>query len=91
MEQLGLGPDYQRNLTISDLLERRQLAILHVMEPVGGTQIQHAIALLDIDTEAKTLTVANPLYGRQIKRFEEMEDYWLDEAIFVTAKIAQIK
>ena len=85
MEQLGLAPQYERNLTISDLVKRRQMAVLHVMEPVSGTRIQHAIALLAIDPLKEKITVANPLSGIQEKRFDEMKDYWLEDAIFVTA------
>lgn len=90
MEALGLEPEYRRNLAIADLVTRNQLAVLHVMEPVGGTRIQHAIALLEVDTETKTLTVANPLYGKQVKQFEEMKDYWLNEAVFIAAKTAKL-
>ncbi|WP_181016109.1 cysteine peptidase family C39 domain-containing protein [Pseudanabaena sp. BC1403] len=84
MEELGLKPQYERNLTIKDLANRRQMAVLHVMEPVAGQRIQHAIALFEIDFSKGNLTVANPLYGKQIKTFEGMKDYWLGEAIFVT-------
>ncbi len=84
MEELSLEPQYERNLTIKDLANRRQMAVLHVMEPVAGQRIQHAIALFEIDLAQGNLTVANPLYGKQIKTFEEMKDYWLGEAIFVT-------
>jgi Peptidase C39 family len=84
MEELGLAPQYERNLTIKDLVSRRHMAVLHVMEPVAGQRIQHAIALFEIDLAQGNLTVANPLYGKQIKTFEEMKDYWLGEAIFVT-------
>jgi hypothetical protein len=85
MEQLGLAPQYERNLTISDLVKRRQMAVLHVMEPVSEARIQHAIALLAIDPLKEKITVANPLSGIQEKRFDEMKDYWLEDAIFVTA------
>jgi len=85
MEKLGLAPQYERNLTISDLVKRRQMAVLHVMEPVSGTRIQHAIALLAIDPVKEKITVANPLYGIQDKKFSDMKDYWLEDAIFVTA------
>jgi hypothetical protein len=84
MEQLGLAPQYERNLTIADLVKRGQMAVLHVMEPVSGTRIQHAIALLAIDPEKGQITVANPLSGIQEKSFDEMKDYWLEDAIFVT-------
>ncbi len=85
MEKLGLAPQYERNLTIADLVKRRQMAVLHVMEPVSGSRIQHAIALLAIDPVKETITVANPLYGIQDKKFSDMKDYWLEDAIFVTA------
>lgn len=83
MEQLGLEPEYRRNVAIADLVNRNQLAILHVIERVEGPRIQHAIALLDVDAVAETLTVANPLYGIQVKSFADMDDYWLREAVFV--------
>lgn len=85
MEQLSLAPQYERNLTIADLVKRRQMAVLHVMEPVSGTRIQHAIALLAIDPVKEKITVANPLYGIQEKKFSDMKDYWLEDAIFITA------
>jgi hypothetical protein len=85
MEQLGLTPKYERNLTIADLVARKQMAVLHVMEPVSGTRIQHAIALLEIDPFKEKITVANPLYGIQEKKFSDLKDYWLEDAIFVTA------
>ncbi|GBO52792.1 hypothetical protein APA_593 [Pseudanabaena sp. lw0831] len=84
MEELGLAPHYERNLTIKDLVSRRQMAVLHVMEPVAGQRIQHAIALFEIDLAKGNLTVSNPLYGKQVKTFEQMKDYWIGEAIFVT-------
>jgi len=84
MEALGLAPQFQRNLTLQDSIERQQMAVLHVMESVGGTHIVHAIALLDIDVDREMVTIANPLYGKQMKTFKEMKGYWLGEAIFVT-------
>lgn len=82
MQALGLSPRYERNLSIQDLLNRQQLAVLHVMEPIGSTKIAHAIALLGVDPVKRTLTVGNPIYGRQVKTFAEMKDYWLNEAVF---------
>jgi hypothetical protein len=87
MQALGLSPQYKRNLSIQDLVNRQQLAILHVMEPVGATDIAHAIALLAIDPAKQTLLVGNPIYGRQVKTFAEMQDYWLKEAVFVSAPL----
>lgn len=85
MQALGLAPQYERNLTIAELVHRNQMAVLHVMEPVSGTKIQHAIALLEINAAKGTLTVANPLYGKQVKTFDEMKNYWIGEAVFITA------
>ncbi len=39
---------------------------------------------LKVDAEAKTLTLVNPLYGKQVTRCEEMEDYGLNKAVFET-------
>lgn len=87
MQVLGLTPQYERNLRIQDLVDRQRLAVLHVMEPVGEIKISHAIALLAIDPVKHTLLLGNPLYGRQVKTFAEMQDYWLKEAIFVSGKL----
>jgi hypothetical protein len=84
LRELGLEPDYQRGLTLDDLVERREVAVLHVIEPVPGARIQHAIALLAIDTERQLILVGNPLYGQQVKTFEEMMDsYWIGAAVFL--------
>ena len=82
LRALGLEPQYERHLSIADLIARGQMAVLHVKEPVAGSRIAHAIALLSIDSETSTLTVANPLYGKQTKTFDDMKDYWLEDAVF---------
>ncbi|MBW4488786.1 MAG: hypothetical protein KME12_13450 [Trichocoleus desertorum ATA4-8-CV12] len=87
MQALGLSPQYERNLSIQDLVNRQQLAVLHVMEPVGAAKISHAIALLAIDPAKQTLLLGNPIYGRQVKTFTEMQDYWLKEAVFVSGSL----
>ena len=84
MRALGMAPEYRRHLTIDDLVQRNQRAILHVMEPIGTAKIGHAIALIDVDTETKTLKIANPLSGPAVKSFEDLEGYWLHEAVFAT-------
>lgn len=89
MQTLGLSPHYERNLRIEDLVERQQLAILHVMEPVRATKISHAIVLLSIDMNKQTLLVGNPLYGRQIKTFAEMQNYWQGEAVFAAGSFVE--
>ena len=55
----------------------------HVDEPVAATTIRHAVALLEVDPVAQTITVGNPLYGRQVKAFDELDGYWLGEAVLV--------
>lgn len=84
MRQLGLAPRYERNLKIEDLIAVGQPAILHV----NHLGIAHAIALLQINRDRRSLTVADPLSGEQTKTFEQMAGYWLGEAVFVTAKKA---
>lgn len=85
MEALGLAPHYARNQTIADLIKRRQPAVLHVMEPIGDSKIAHAIALLSIDSQKGTVTLANPLSGKQVRPITDLKDYWIGEALFVTA------
>jgi predicted double-glycine peptidase/predicted secreted protein len=84
MEKLGLAPNYQRGLTIDDLIAADQPAVLTVKEPVDGVIFNHAVALLSIDAKAQTVTIGNPLCGRQVLTFEQMKDYWVGQAIFVT-------
>lgn len=87
MQRLGLGPRYGRFLTPDSLVAAGGPALLHVNEPVAsGATVRHAVALLDLDPVARTVLVGNPLHGRQIKRFGELEGYWTGEAIFVTTR-----
>ena len=83
MRAAGLGARFATGLTMDSLVASGSFALLHVDEPVAGTTIRHAIALLHIDPVAQTVVVGNPLHGRQIKRFDEMEGYWLGETVFV--------
>ena len=86
LEKLKLDPEYQRDLTIDDLIKMNKYAILHVNEPVGfaGATMGHAIALLDINIKKKYLVVGNPAYGRQVKPFNQMDsNYWIGEAVFI--------
>jgi predicted double-glycine peptidase len=83
MRRLGLAPSYARRLTPESLAARARPALLHVDEPVGATTIMHAVALLGIDSVARTVTLGNPLYGRQIKRWSALQGYWTGEAILV--------
>jgi predicted double-glycine peptidase len=89
MESLGLAPQYARNQTIADLIKRQQPALLHVMEPVGSTTIAHAIALFSIDSAQGSVTLANPLSGKQVRPITDLKDYWIGEAVFVTAPLGR--
>lgn len=71
-------------LTLDDLIATGKPAILTVKEPVDGVIFNHAVALLSIDGKARTVTIGNPLYGRQVLTFEQMKGYWIGQAIFVT-------
>lgn len=83
--RLGLRPRYARFLTPDSLAAASEPgAVLHVNERVAsGATIRHAVALLDVDRIARTVLVGNPLHGRQVKRFFELEGYWTGEAIFI--------
>jgi hypothetical protein len=83
MQKLGMSPRFERDLQVADLIKVGKPAVLHVMELTFGTRIAHAIALFEVNLKQRTLTVGNPLFGRQVKTFEQMADYWLGEAIFV--------
>ncbi|MDJ0556675.1 MAG: cysteine peptidase family C39 domain-containing protein [Microcoleaceae cyanobacterium MO_207.B10] len=83
LRKLGFQPEYQTGLTIEDLVQRQQLAILHVDEPVQNGTIPHAVVLLSIQDNQQQVTIANPLYGKEIKTYSEMDDYWRKEAIFI--------
>lgn len=83
MRALGLDPRFGRRLTIDSLVAAGGFAVLHVNEPVLTGTIRHAVALLAVDTLARTVTLGNPLYGRQVKRFEDLDEYWYGEAVFV--------
>jgi hypothetical protein len=32
------------------------------------------------------VTIGDPMRGRQVKRFEDLDRVWIGEAVFVTAK-----
>jgi predicted double-glycine peptidase len=83
MRRLGLAPQFVRGLTPESLAARGQAALLHVDEPILTTTIRHAVALLAVDAERRTITIGNPLYGRQIKSWESLHGYWTGEAVLV--------
>ncbi|MDJ0731436.1 MAG: cysteine peptidase family C39 domain-containing protein [Crocosphaera sp.] len=84
MEKLGLNPEYHHDLTLEDLINRQQLALLHVKQRWLSQQFPHAVVLMDIDTENEQLILGNPLFGTEAKPFSELKDYWFGEAIFIS-------
>ncbi len=94
MEKLELNPEYNHNLTIDDLIARNKPALLHVKEKrrTGrGVRFSHAVALLSIDSQKGLILIANPLYGLQVKTFEEFTKYWFGEAILIDLEQAKIR
>lgn len=83
MEALGLRPRFALGLTVDSLLAHGGPALLHVNEPVGPRTIRHAVALLEVDREAATVTLGNPLEGRRVMAFGELDGYWIGEAVLV--------
>ena len=88
MEAMGLQPRFALGLTVDSLLAHGGPALLHVDEPVGPRTIRHAVALLEVDPEAETVTIGNPLEGRQVKSFDELDGYWIGEAVLVGYEVA---
>jgi Peptidase C39 family len=89
MKKLGLNPHYRHNLSINDLITLNKPALMHVKEKnkTGkGARFSHAIALLSINPEKELLLIGNPLYGIQIKTFQDMDEYWFGEAILVDSE-----
>lgn len=86
MNQLDLNPQYRHNLTTDDLVALNKPALMHVKEKrrTGkGVRFSHAVAYLGIDPVQRLVLIANPLYGMQIKTFEDLEEYWFGEAITI--------
>ncbi|MCC0176752.1 peptidase C39 bacteriocin processing [Waterburya agarophytonicola K14] len=93
MEKLELNPEYRHNLTVEDLISLNKPALLHVKEKPKsgkGVRFSHAVALLSINPQKRLILIANPLYGMQIKTFEEFAQYWFGEAILVDLEQARI-
>ena len=83
MKKLGLNPDYHHDSTLDDLVNRKQMALLHVKQRWLSQQFPHAVVLMDIDMEKEELILGNPLSGIETKPFSELEGYWFGEAIFI--------
>jgi hypothetical protein len=86
LKKLGLNPQYRHNLTVDDLIALKQPALLHVKEKnqTGkGLRFSHAVVYLAADTSKRLVLIGNPLYGLQIKAYDELDQYWFGEAITV--------
>jgi len=86
MKQLDLNPEYHHNLTIDDLIMSKKPGLMHVKEKrkTGkGVRFSHAVAYLAIDPNRRLILIGNPLYGLQVKTFEELDTYWFGELITV--------
>ncbi|MEM8603037.1 MAG: cysteine peptidase family C39 domain-containing protein [Cyanobacteria bacterium P01_H01_bin.121] len=84
LETLGFEPKYERGLTLDDLKQLPSPVLMHVLEPVIGGRIAHAVVLLGVDPAAEAIIIANPLSGLQVKPFKELQDYWRGEVIWLT-------
>ena len=86
MAKLNLNPQYRHNLTTDDLVAIGKPALMHVKEKRRrgkGTRFSHAVAYLAIDPTKELILIGNPLYGMQIKTFDDLEEYWFGEVITV--------
>ncbi len=86
MKKLDLQPQYRHNLTIEDLMTSNQPALMHVKEKRKngkGVRFSHAVAYLGIDPAKKLVLIGNPLYGLQVKTFDDLREYWFGEAIMI--------
>ena len=84
MDALGLRPRFARRLTTDSLVARGAPAVLHLDAPSRRGIVRHAVALLSVDPVRRTVTIGDPMRGRQVKRFEDLDRIWLGEAVFVT-------
>jgi hypothetical protein len=84
MGELGLGADFRHNLTVDDLVKINKPGLLHVKVKYNNKEIAHTVALLSVNPKTQTLTIANPLSGIEVKRFDELKGYWMNEAVFVS-------
>ncbi|MGK7880989.1 MAG: peptidase C39 [Crocosphaera sp.] len=83
MEQLELNPEYHHDLTLDELVNRKQMALLHVKQRWLSQQFPHAVVLMAIDRQKEELILGNPLFGVEVKPFKELKGYWFGEAIFI--------
>ena len=83
LDELGFDPEYLNHLDVNQLVSINKPAILHVKEEYKNRIVSHAIAFLGINESKQTILLANPLYGLQIRYYDDMRDYWNGEAIFI--------
>ena len=87
MQKLDLQPQYRHNLTVKDLMSSNRLALMHVKEKrkSKGVRFSHAVAYLGIDPARELILIGNPLYGLQVKTFDDLKEYWFGEAIMISS------
>ncbi|MGK7922049.1 MAG: cysteine peptidase family C39 domain-containing protein [Trichodesmium sp.] len=90
LRRLGLASHFRDSLKTTDLLNLNLPALLHVKEPVNGGYIPHAVVLLQVDEMSQTVTIGNPLYGQQVKTFDQMQEYWTGEAVVLGQKVSGV-
>ncbi|MGD1714318.1 cysteine peptidase family C39 domain-containing protein [Dapis sp. BLCC M172] len=88
LHRLGLACHFRDSLKTTELINLNLPALLHVKEPVNGGYIAHAVVLLQVDETAQTVTIGNPLYGQQLKTFNEMQEYWTGEAVVLGQQVS---
>ncbi|NET76141.1 cysteine peptidase family C39 domain-containing protein [Okeania sp. SIO1F9] len=87
LRSLGFAPHFRDSLKTTDLINLNLPALLHVNEPVNGGYIQHAVVLLQVDATAQIVTIGNPLYGQQLKTFDQMQEYWTGEVVVLGQRV----
>ena len=90
LHRLGLTSHFRDSLKNTELINLNLPALLHVKEPVNGGYIAHAVVLLQVDETAQTVTIGNPLYGQQLKTFNEMQEYWTGEAVVLGQQVSGV-
>lgn len=83
LKKLGFQPDYRYQLTLDELVRRKQMALLHVRQSWEKDTFPHAVALLGFEENPPTFILGNPLFGIEERPLEKMNNYWFGEAIFI--------
>ncbi|NES75572.1 MULTISPECIES: hypothetical protein [unclassified Okeania] len=54
---------------------------------MNGGYIQHTVVLLQVDAIAQIVTIGNPLYGQQLKTFDQMQEYWTGKVVVLGQRV----